>query len=293
MPSSPDPLLLLELQAAGENLNTWGAPKLNTVISNLAQAVAGTLSFTLSGSKTLTSSNYVTNEARYAALWITSGTGGTITIPARSKIYLVRNSASGTVIFTCGGVTASVGAGTRAIIYCDGTDCERVLFTDFNNNRITNVADPLNDQDAVNNRTLIATAFATQAGDFPGLPGNKRKALTVNDAETSVGWDYAYLEPLTVISTTYTATNGDRIAANTAGGPFTITLPAPPVAGDRVTICDGNSTATAQGFAANNLTVARNGSTINGVADDIIVRTKGATFSLAYTGSTWRVSLGG
>ena len=293
MPSSPDPLLLLELQAAGESLNTWGAPKLNTVISNLAEAVAGTLSFTLSGSKTLTSTNYVQNEARYAVLRITSGTGGTVTIPARSKIYLVSNGASGVVILTAGGVTASVPAGITAWVYCNGTDCLRILATDFNNQRGTNAADPVNPQDISTKAYVDATAFATQAGDYPGLGGNKRKALTVNDAETAPEWDYAYLAPITNIATTYTASNGDRIAANTAGGSFTITLPASPIAGDRVTIFDGNSTATAFGFQANPLTVARNGSTINGVADDIIVRTKGATFSLAYDGTTWRVSLGG
>lgn len=293
MPSSPDPLLLLELQAAGENLNTWGAPRLNQVISNLAQSVAGTLSFTLSGSKTLTSTNYVTNEARYAVLNITSGTGGTITCPARSKIYLVVNGASGVVIMTAGGVTASVPAGATAWVYCDGTDFERVIVTDFASNRLRNIADGVDDQDAVSYKQLIETAFATQAGDFPGLPGNARRALTVSDDETTVLWAYAYLSPLTVVSTTYTAVNGDRIAANTAGGSFTITLPASPDAGDRVTIVDGNSTATAFGFQSFPLTVARNGSTINGVADDIIVRTKGATFSLAFDGTTWRVSLGG
>ena len=58
MPSSFTPRLRLELQAAGENLNTWGAPKLNNVIARLDFAVAGRNGVALSGAPySLTASN--------------------------------------------------------------------------------------------------------------------------------------------------------------------------------------------------------------------------------------------
>lgn len=85
-------------------------------------------------------------------------------------------------------------------------------------------------------------------------------------------------------STTYTAEAGDRIAANTAGGAFTITLPATPSADDIVEFIDENNT-----FNLQNLTIARNGSTIEDVADDLVADVSGSNFYCQYDGSTWRV----
>ena len=80
-------------------------------------------------------------------------------------------------------------------------------------------------------------------------------------------------------STTYTAEAGDRIAANTAGGAFTITLPATPSADDIVEFIDENNT-----FNLQNLTIARNGSTIEDVADDLVADVSGSNFYCQYDG---------
>jgi len=92
------------------------------------------------------------------------------------------------------------------------------------------------------------------------------------------------LGKFTFKSTTYTAEAGDRIAANTAGGAFTITLPATPSADDIVEFIDENNT-----FNLQNLTIARNGSTIEDVADDLVADVSGSNFYCQYDGSTWRV----
>ena len=84
-------------------------------------------------------------------------------------------------------------------------------------------------------------------------------------------------------TTTYTAVTGDRIIADTSGGAFTITLPATPATGDYVSFTDGAN------FATTNLTVARNGSTIEGVADDVLLDIAGTTFDFIYDGTTWEV----
>lgn len=84
--------------------------------------------------------------------------------------------------------------------------------------------------------------------------------------------------------TTYTASSGDRIAANTVGGGFTITLPATPSADDIVEFIDENNT-----FNTGNLTIARNGSTIENVADNLVADISGTNFYCQYDGSTWRV----
>ena len=121
MPSTPSPLLNLELQADGENLNVWGQ-KLNALFSRLEEAVSGAVAITVSGSVTLTSTDYLQNQHRYAML-VLSGTGGDVTVPATSKTYLVKNGCSGAVTFTHGsGTTVTVAAGKIKWIGTDGTD---------------------------------------------------------------------------------------------------------------------------------------------------------------------------
>jgi hypothetical protein len=82
----------------------------------------------------------------------------------------------------------------------------------------------------------------------------------------------------------YTAVPGDRIAADTSGGAFTVTLPAAPAAKTMVTICDA-----AQSWRTTNLTVARNGSTIEGLSEDLTCNVAGKCVALFYTGTTWRI----
>lgn len=118
MPSSPTTRLRLEKQAAGENDTTWGT-NANTVFDLIDFAIGGMTTFTLSGTKTLSNTNYVADEARAAFLNITSGTGGTVTIPNVEKVYLVKNATSGTVTFTTGsGTTADVETGETQFIVC-------------------------------------------------------------------------------------------------------------------------------------------------------------------------------
>lgn len=109
---------------SGQYANAWASPLNGDGGSDrLDDALDGVVSFALSGSKTLTSTNYVADEARMRQIHITSGTGGTVTIPAVEKYYVVRNAASGTVVFTCGGTTASIPASSVSIILCNGTNC--------------------------------------------------------------------------------------------------------------------------------------------------------------------------
>jgi len=82
----------------------------------------------------------------------------------------------------------------------------------------------------------------------------------------------------------YTTANLEGVLADTSGGAFTVTLPASPSAGDQVVIADAGAS-----FGSNNLTVGRNSSTINGVAENLILDITGVNVQFVYDGSTWRV----
>lgn len=123
MPSTATTRNRLEKQGTGENLNSWGAKLNASGLDLIDAALDGVESFTLSGSKTLSSTNYASDEARNRVLDITGGTGGTVTIPAVEKFYVIRNAATGTVVFTAGGTeTFAVSTGQVSFCFCDGTE---------------------------------------------------------------------------------------------------------------------------------------------------------------------------
>ena len=87
-----------------------------------------------------------------------------------------------------------------------------------------------------------------------------------------------------VKSANYSINNNEGVLANTALGAFTITLPASPVVGNQVVIADSYGV-----FGANAVTIARNGSTIENAAEDLVLDIDGASVQLVYTGNTWDV----
>jgi hypothetical protein len=92
------------------------------------------------------------------------------------------------------------------------------------------------------------------------------------------------ITPWTVISANTTAVSGSQYLVNTSGGPKTLTLPSAPAANAVIIIADDAN------FNTNNLTVGRNGSTINGVADDLTIDIGYSVTTLVYDGTTWRVA---
>lgn len=91
--------------------------------------------------------------------------------------------------------------------------------------------------------------------------------------------DAAYI----VKTANYTATSRDHIMADTSAGSFTITLPAAPSTGQNVVLYDNGS------WGTNNLTVGRNGSTIENVADDFLLDISSIKVEFIYNGSTWQL----
>lgn len=91
--------------------------------------------------------------------------------------------------------------------------------------------------------------------------------------------------PWVVKTANYTASNGDRIMADTSAGGFIITLPASPQPGSYIEIGDPDKT-----WSTQNLTIARNGSNIESIADNVLCNFT-AKLGLIYIDASvgWRV----
>ena len=190
MPSSYSTSFRLNLQAPGENLNTWGTNLNAGVFQLIEDALAGAVSLSLSGPTTLTSVNGATDQARCMAVNVTGGTGGTITVPGVRKLYFVRNVASGAVVITTGaGVTASFSAGEVGFCYSpDGVNFYRTSTpTDFAGARLQNVGSPTSNTDGATKGYVDGVAFAMASGALPGQPGNAGRFLTTNGTTASWG----------------------------------------------------------------------------------------------------------
>ena len=83
----------------------------------------------------------------------------------------------------------------------------------------------------------------------------------------------------------YTAVSGEIIFVDSSGGVITIDAPASPVEGDWFGVWDTGGAA-----EANNVTVDRNGSTIDGVAENYVLDMDYGRWDLMYDGTTWRFS---
>ena len=91
----------------------------------------------------------------------------------------------------------------------------------------------------------------------------------------TVDWD------TTAKTASFTAVSGNGYFIDTSSSAITVTLPASPSAGDIVSVSDYALTA-----FTNNITIARNGSNIDGSAVDLVLNTKGSAVTLVYSDAT-------
>lgn len=131
MPSVFTPVLGLELQADGENDNTWGQ-KANRVFEMLEDALCESYTVNTTGGTTnlgMAQGSTSGSEARNFFIRVTGSlsSNATVTVPnGTKKLYLVENATTGgsfTVTFkTVSGTGVAVPRGSKAYLYADGTN---------------------------------------------------------------------------------------------------------------------------------------------------------------------------
>jgi len=216
----------LEKQGTGDNNNTWGSVLNSSLIDLVDEALDGRTNFTLSTTKTLSSTNYASDESRKRIIDITSGTGGTVTIPAVEKSYLVRNATSGDVIFTTGsGDTATVKSGNVMPILSDGTNVYLGLAPDFGSVIPKTSGTPTTNTHVTNKlyvdtqiaAAVTGTSMGTGVATFLGTPSSANLLAAITD-ETGTGALVFASAPTLVNPVVGTQAQGDNStkAASTA-----------------------------------------------------------------------------
>ena len=161
-----------ELQAAGENTNTWGQPHLNNVITRINYAFGGYVSIALTGDYTLTTVRPTTSmvaadfTARISHLKFTGtlSANATITVPSVSMVRWIYNATNKALVISTGaGNTVTVDAGDRTMVVCDGSACYTITFG------------------SLGLKDYIAAVTAS-AGAVPGVTGNAGKYLYTDGA---------------------------------------------------------------------------------------------------------------
>jgi hypothetical protein len=307
VPSSPSSSLLLELQATGENITTWG-PKLNTLFKALEAALQGVTTHTLTGNIALAYTNYtLTSGTDFAQIIASASTGGphTITLGAYERAHLFINLDATAHVIACsgGGESVTIAAGQAELVYCDGTNVRSGNWLSRLGGMITGAVafgstvtlatDPSLALHAVTKQYADALAFAALQGDLPAQTGNAGKFLgtdgavadwdwtlpaqsgaTLGQALTSPGangkgaWAWPKLVPWTEISTNTNAADNARYAVDTSGGAVTLTLPASPDGEDEIWIKDLEFS-----FGDNPLTIDANGKGIAGTDGTLVIDT--------------------
>lgn len=121
--------------------------------------------------------------------------------------------------------------------------------------------------------SFVPSNFYTK-GEVDGALATRDTAIAdVASAAASIHADAG-----TIITADRIAVAGDKLIANSAGGAIVVTLPSAPAAGTPVRVFrDG----------ASNVTIARNGSTIEGVAEDLVLDEDKRGVRMTFLFGTW------
>jgi YD repeat-containing protein len=194
----------LELQALGENTNTWGDTKLNQALQKLEDAICGVAAIPLTGNVSLSTANYAADAASKLVLRFTDAglaAAPVVTAPSVEKLYLAINTTAWPITLkTAGGAGVGVPPGRSWFVWCDGSDFAAAIprfdhlppaggAIDANAQRLANLASPQQNADAATKLYVDSAAFNANAGILPGQSGNSGKFLRT--VSGTAQWDNA------------------------------------------------------------------------------------------------------
>lgn len=257
MPSSATTSLRLELQATGENVNTWGQHLNSSALILIDSSIAGrtTIANPTSG-QTLSSVNYSTDQARQPVLHF-SGTVASdlpVNVGAVTKIYLIRDTTTG------GNITFQTAMGTGQVLPKSGYTVVTVTADGVEDARTYELSPshaPTNPGGIVTRTSLgltlsgtgmpvaytpiynssvttkqyvdSAITAAALSGDLPGLSGNAGKFLATDGS--SVNWSATnaiemgrHTITLRAVGWTARATSGAEAATSETAAPNYVML---------------------------------------------------------------------
>jgi hypothetical protein len=319
MPSSYTDLGL-ELMVTGENSGTWG-DKTNTNLQLVQQGFAGYQEVTVNGTgtTTLAITDGTISDGRNAVIKLigTITDNIIVTIPDTvEKIYVFENGTTGAftvqvkTVSGTGPTFTAVNKGQK-FVYANGTDVidielgvpdgsnTQIQFNDngafggsanliWDGSNVTIGAQgDLRLADSSGGEYVALQAPTTVASNvtftLPGADGTADQVLTTNGSGVL---SFATISGGASWQAVITADPANAVAGygyfcNTTGGAFTVTLPTSPVLGDFVSFIDYAGT-----FDTNNLTIARNGKNIQGVAEDLTVSVERAGLTLVFVDNT-------
>lgn len=184
-------ILKLALPTQGELAGTWGTVVNNQLTKMVEEAIAGltTIDSWTTNSHTMNVVEGATSESRAAIVKLTdtgaalTGTA-TLVCPAASKVYIVHNKTSYSVIVkTSGGTGQTIPAGKNALLFCDGTNVENATtYLPYDNSSsgltATNVNDALDELD---------TALADAESVIGGLGTAATEDVQTSATDTTAG----------------------------------------------------------------------------------------------------------
>jgi hypothetical protein len=281
--------------ATGENAGTWGQIT-NTNLYLLQQAIGGYQEVSIAGGAQTTAlamSDGALSNARNAVIKLTGTITGNqiVTVPnSIEKTWIVYNGTTGafTVEFkTVSGTGPTFSTTDKGIkyLYSDGTN-----IIDINSNLST--IDLVNQnqlrfEDATGGEYVALRAPSAVSPSYiltlPTATGTANQVLQLSDSSgtlsfATVSGGAAWQA---VQTSGFTAVAKRGYFCNTTSSAFTVTLPASATIGDFISFIDYAGT-----FDTNNLTIARNGHNIQGVAEDLTVAVERAGFTLVYADAT-------
>ena len=325
MASSYSTDLKLELMVTGENAGTWGDIT-NTNLNLLQQAIGGYQEVSIAGgaqTTTLVMSNAALSNARNAVIKLTGAITGNqiVTVPdGIEKTWIVYNGTTGafTVQFKQASGTGITFATTNKgfkYFYSNGTNVDEIIlasppggsdtqvqfnsggtafggssnFTWDGTNLVLDSEGALRLGDNTGSAYVGLKAPATISGDtaytltLPTATGTTGQVLSLSDGSGTLSFaTVAGGAAWQAVKTTdFNVTAKEGYFVNTSGGVITATLPSSPTLGDFVSFIDYAGT-----FDTNNLTIARNGKNIQGVAEDLTVSVERAGLTLVFTDNT-------